>query len=192
MNLIRRIASLEELTARLHNTTADVWFSDLLADFEANEPSINAAYLLALNDVIEKPSAGIWQRLEAYYGRDAEEMSDTQLSFIAAYNELDSEVFDDDDGKNLLCVFAVIYYRVFEDAPKPPQRYGQHKRDGIRAFIVPLLNRACSGIKGYSHATHDAWVEKAHKEMQEDEEAKLLESLYSYVRSLPFSKDWTP
>jgi hypothetical protein len=123
---------------------------------------------------------------------NAEEMSDTQLSFIAAYNELDSEVFDDDDGKNLLCVFAVIYNRIFEDAPKPPQRYGQHKRDGIRALIVPLLNRACSGIKGYSHATHDAWVEKAHKEMQEDEEAKLLESLYSYVRSLPFSKDWTP
>jgi hypothetical protein len=162
-----------------------LWLAGLLQSPEENEIILNAASFLMLEDVLDTPEPHLWAKLAERMNSDCTTWPDARLCFIGARQELESELFDDDEGKDDLCWLARIYYEVFHVlAPQPGDKRLRARREEEinRVFIRPLLAHACPEIDAYSTATHKVWLQKLLDAPQNPESD--LASLREYIQQI--------
>jgi hypothetical protein len=184
------VQALEGRVKAVPQLSVNQWLADGLAHPEKYEESLTAAYFLIDEEIVDKPSPGVWEQLEArYLISDLESWPNSRVWFFAAYcndPKTEADAFSDDDSKTVLCDLCLIYYDVFNAAPMPDdEREKVLRRDALfRIFIMPMLERATPEIKGYSQATFKAWLEVMMK-TKGSENSDALASWRAYVVSVP-------
>jgi hypothetical protein len=175
---------------RTASTSPDVWYSELLAGADEHEEYLCAAFYLALNGVIDKPSEAIWQRIYDRWTVPVEQWTEVQCLFASAHPEVHEECFATDEEKELLVIMARCYHKVFQTAPLPEEKHPRVLRhDSLdQHFIRPLMSFACPEIAPYSSATFTAWLDSVDAF---DIEAELLQALRDYVATFNKKKPTT-
>lgn len=198
-----RLAKLESNIAIAPQLGAAAWWGSLLSKPKENEHRINAAYFLALDDIIAKPSSHVWCDIQARFDRFAEDMSDSELAFTVAYcgienhrftpptpeyQEAFAETFGNDEGREWLCLLATVYFATFQGAPLPSrpeiEKFGRGRtlsdcRGELQTHcLIPIFEQIFPDLKnryGYFYE----WLEK------DGEVESLLESARAHMATIP-------
>jgi hypothetical protein len=190
--LEKQVAQLEEKVQAQPRGGVSLWLAGLLKSPVENEVILNAATFLILKDILEEPEPHLWERLVArVFAPEGDESwkdwPDARLWFVAAYQCLETEEFDDDDGKEAACYLARVYFEVFHHgAPLPENKHQRVLREDELndLFIRPLMARACPEIDRYSTATHKAWLQRLMDAPESQEPESSLASLREYVQGI--------
>jgi hypothetical protein len=180
-----RVFRIEEKISTRPGGTMSLWLAGLLQSPEENEAVLNAASFLLLEDILDEPEPHLWKRLAERMNSDCTTWPDARLCFVTAHQELEGDLFDDDEGKEHLCWQARIYYEVFHvRAPAPTDKRLKVRREEAldKRFLQPLLVRACPKIDAHSSQTRKAWLQKMLDAPQNPESD--LASLREYVQEI--------
>lgn len=170
MPLKDRVARMENIFRVSESNDGAEWWENLLTTPEVNESTLNAAFLMAVNDIVPKPPPPLWIKLEERFRGDVEEWPIERVLFAVAYSELEHEGFATAEGKNGLCYLALSYWHTFHSGPWIGSDAKARHQDALGSlqdvFIGPLfwrlhdVHRATDWTtSAWSAAAFTSWIE---------------------------------
>lgn len=192
MALKAQLRRIEGKVKSVPHLTATQWFQEHIQGGEDYEPNVAAAYLLAFNEIIEKPLPALWTKLQALFAHTNhgqwtifQHYLMESYYFLTHEDERVEEGYDDDISKELSSCIALTYYWTFQDFPKRGDKRQRvlAKDDLFDNFIRPLLEHAHPPTKSWGNATIEEWLEAqpSDNDLAEDDDYCHFTALKSYI-----------
>jgi hypothetical protein len=191
MSIAQKVKHIESKINTSPALSVDAWYRGLAAVKEKAPPSLSlhsldVAFLLARNGIIDKPSSSLWEKLSALWDAPVEQWTNSML-WIASmgwHQYKDDPEFDDDESRDTLCGVAWMYWETFKSFPAhSDDRQRVNRHDCLcRQYLAPALYFACPELAPHGHAAFIAWLESINPETAQTGE--LLASLRAYVAGI--------